>query len=339
MGIPAIVTAGDGSAAKAVYGENKVFLEVDGRPLVAHVVETLQRVPEISEVWVIGNAERLTAVFERAEIRKRISKPLHIVPQLRHLWENCWEAYRRSLPGAPAEGRDPDPSNPDDLDFQPLYLSGDLPFATPQEISAFVRQGQAAGCDYALGLVSPPSLDGFLPAHEGGPGIEVAWFNLHEDRYRQSNLHLVRPGRLGNRLYIEEMYQHRHQREIGNMIALAWRLLWSRQGGLTILLFYLLMHVAGVLDRWHWSRIADRVRAVIYQERVEKAVSRILDTRFRFITTEAGGCAIDVDTEEEYDATVARYEEWIAEQRERAVALYGPPALPAQASDRGERGS
>ena len=34
MAIPAIVTAGDGSAAKAVYGENKVVLEVDGRPLV-----------------------------------------------------------------------------------------------------------------------------------------------------------------------------------------------------------------------------------------------------------------------------------------------------------------
>ncbi len=58
MGVPAIVTAGDRRAAKAVYGESKVYLEVEGVPLVARVVEVLQRVPEVSEVWVIGNSER-----------------------------------------------------------------------------------------------------------------------------------------------------------------------------------------------------------------------------------------------------------------------------------------
>ncbi|MCZ6463189.1 MAG: hypothetical protein O7A09_02540 [Proteobacteria bacterium] len=45
MSIPAIVTAGDGHAAKRVYGESKVYLELGGRPLVAQVVATLQRVP------------------------------------------------------------------------------------------------------------------------------------------------------------------------------------------------------------------------------------------------------------------------------------------------------
>jgi len=327
--IPAIVTAGDGSAAKAVYGESKVFLEIGGKPLVARVVETLQRVPEVSEVWVIGNAERLEKVFARPEVRAGIAKPLHIVPQLRHLWENCWEAYRRTLPGAPPEGRDP--VSEADFDHRALYLSGDLPFATPQEISAFIRAGDAAECDYALGLVTQESLQAFLPEKPGAPGIEVAYFNLRENRYRQSNLHLVKPGRLGNRHYIEEMYQHRHQREFGNMLSLAWRLLWSRQGGLTILFFYVLMHLAGLLDRWHWPWLADRIRSVILLRRVEAAVGRILDTRFRFISTDAGGCAIDVDTEEEYDASRSRFDEWTAQQRSRAEALYGPPALPPEA--------
>ena len=44
MDIPAVVTAGDRGAAKAVRGENKVFLEVGGLPLVAHVVLALQDV-------------------------------------------------------------------------------------------------------------------------------------------------------------------------------------------------------------------------------------------------------------------------------------------------------
>ncbi|MGH0036114.1 MAG: NTP transferase domain-containing protein [Myxococcota bacterium] len=327
--IPAIVTAGDGSAAKAVHGQNKVFLELGGRPLVAHVVAVLQQVPEVSEVWIVGNAERLGEVFDRPEIRSTLTKPLHIVPQLRHLWENCWQAYRLTLPGAPPEGRDPESEA--DFEHQALYLSGDLPFATPQEISAFIQRSWQADCDYALGLVTAASLEDFLPESAGAPGIEVAYFNLKEDRYRQSNLHLVKPGRLENRHYIEEMYQHRHQREIGNMLALAWRLLMSRQGGLTILFFYLLMHVAGVLDRWHWSGIADRLRAVIFMERVEATVGRLLGTGFRFITTEAGGCAIDIDTDEEYDASRECFESWTARQRERAEALYGPPALPADA--------
>jgi hypothetical protein len=328
--IPAIVTAGDGKAAKAVYGQNKVFLELGGRPLVAHVVAVLQQVPEVSEVWVVGNAERLQAVFDRPDLRATLTKPLHIVQQLRHLWENCWQAYRLTLPGAPTEGRDPESEA--DFEHQALYLSGDLPFATPQEISAFIRATWEADCDYGLGLVTDASLESFLPAAPGEPGIEVAYFNLHEDRYRQSNLHLVKPGRLENRHYIEEMYQHRHQREFGNMLALAWRLMWSRQGGLTILFFYVLMHVAGVFDRWHWTRLADALRSVIFVKRVEATVSRLLGTDFRFIVTEAGGCAIDIDTDQEYDASQARFDEWIRQQRERAEALYGPPALAADAS-------
>ena len=60
----------DRRAAKAVYGESKVYLEVGGRPLVAHVVAALQRVPEVSEVWVVGKAERLNAVFARDDNRR-----------------------------------------------------------------------------------------------------------------------------------------------------------------------------------------------------------------------------------------------------------------------------
>ena len=87
MGLPAIVTAGDRRAAKAVYGESKVFLEVAGEPLVARVVDVLQSVPEVSEVWVVGNAERLDVVFD-SERRARLTKPLHILEQYRNLFEN-----------------------------------------------------------------------------------------------------------------------------------------------------------------------------------------------------------------------------------------------------------
>ena len=90
---------------------------------------------------------------------------------------------------------------------------------------------------------------GFLPTAPGEPGIQMAAFNLREGRFRQSNLHLVKPARVVNRHYIEEMYRNRFQRELGSVVALAWRLLTSERGGLGLLYYYLLMHCAGVVDR------------------------------------------------------------------------------------------
>ena len=54
--VPAIVTAGDSRAAKAVYGKSKVYLEVADRPLVEHVVLIDQ-----GEVLVEGPSEAVAA--------------------------------------------------------------------------------------------------------------------------------------------------------------------------------------------------------------------------------------------------------------------------------------
>ena len=324
ISVQAVVAAGDRQAARAVYGESKVFLEIDRRPLVAHVVAALQRVPEVSEVWVVGNSERLGGVFGRPDVMGEITKPLYVLEQFRNLYENAWESYRRLLPGAGPGGRDPEEG---DLDTQVLYLSGDLPFATPQEISEFIRRGVAQGCDYAVGLVPEESLRGFLPAVPGGPGVRMATFNLREGRFRQSNLHLVKPARLGNRLTIEEMYEHRHQRELAEIVGLAWRILRKERGGLRLLYYYALMHLAGFADRRGWRRIADRVRRRVPMARVERGCSDLLRTRFRFVTTEVGGCALDIDNQHEYEASAARFREWSEAQAAQAEKLYGPPQL------------
>lgn len=322
--VPAVVMAGDRGAARAVRGQSKVFLELGGRALVAHVVSVLQRVPEVSEVWVVGDAERLRAALE--PLAAELVKPLHLVEQFRNLYENAWETYRRLLPGAGSEGRDP--ASGADRDVRVLYLSGDLPFATPQEVSAFVRRGLALDCDYAIGFVAEEALRGFQPRGPDAPGIAPALFNVSEGRVRQSNLHLVRPARIGNRHYVQEMYEHRHQKQFGNMLALGWRIVRDERGGPSIAFYYLLMHAAAVADRWGWRRVADWLRARVPVQRVEIAVGRLLRTSFRLVVTEGGGCAIDIDRDEEYEAARVRFEEWREAQRERAQQLYGPPALP-----------
>jgi hypothetical protein len=329
--VPAVVAAGDRRAAKAVYGESKPYLELEGRTLVEHTVAALQRVPEVSEVWVVGNAERLGAVLGRESFRRELRKPLHVVPQFRNLYENAWQTYRRLLPGAPPEGRDP--VSPADLDTQALYLSADLPFATPQEISEFVRRGQELGCDYALGLVTEESMEGFYPVTPGGPGIHMAYFNLREGRFRQSNLHLVKPAKLGNRHYVEDLYEHRYQREFGHIAALAWRLLRSEQGGLRLMLSYALMHMAGLADRHGFRRTADLLRRGLALPRIESTCGALLRTGFRFVVTDVGGCAVDIDNEPDYDIAKLRFEEWRKAQGARAEALYGPLPLPAATRD------
>jgi len=307
-----------------VYGESKPYLALAGRPLVAHVVAMLQRVPEVSEVWVVGNAERLEATLGASDVRDALTKPLHVVPQFRNLYENAWETYRRLLPGAGPEGRDPAPA---DAEQPVLFLSADLPFATPEEVSAFVRQSLEIGCDYALGLSTEDAMSDFYPERPGAPGIRMAYFNLREGRFRQSNLHLVKPAKLGNRHYVEDMYEHRYQKQIGEMVKLGWTLLRAEGGGAAVIWYYALMHLAGVADRRGWRRIADFLRNRIPMPRIERGCSALLRTEFRFVVTEGGGCSVDIDNEEDFDAATALYERWRARQEARVAWRYG--ALPA----------
>ncbi len=333
--IPAIVAAGDRRAAKAVYGQSKVYLELGDRALVAHVVAALQDVPEVSEVWVVGNAERLHEVFDRDDIKRDLCKPFRIVPQFRNLYENVWQTYRRLLPGAGSTGRDPEPAEEAD---RVLYLSADVPFVTPQEISQFIQRSAELDCDFACGLVTEESMEAFYPTDPGEPGIRMAYFNLREGRFRISNLHLVRPARIVNRSYVEEMYEHRYQKQFGNIASLALRLVRKEEGGLRILGYYVLIHLAGFANRRGWRRLADWIRGWIPLDRVAKACSALLRADFRFAVTDIGGCAVDIDKEQDYDVAKLAFEPWRAAQQERAERLYGRlPATSATAAGQSER--
>lgn len=324
MGVPAIITAGDSRAAKAVYGKSKVYLEVDGLPLVAHVVRTLQSVPEVDAVWVVGDLAKLEPALASPVLRAALTKPLHLIPQQRDLISNAWETYRRVLSNDVRAGRDP---GPEDLDREILYLSGDLPLATPQEISAFVQASQArvngGEADYVVGLCPADALEVFKPRQPGDAGIEVAYFNTRDGRVRQNNLHYARPARIGRLDRIEEMYEHRHQRRFWNMFVLAMRLLLSRVGGVKIALLFGVMHLAGIADRNGWRRIARGLGRLVTLEINRKTIAKLLDTKFAFAVTESAGCALDVDTEAEYDVICERFAEWSAGQRARSERLFG----------------
>ena len=55
----------------------------------------------------------------------------------------------------------------------------------------------------------------------------------------------------------------------------------------------------------------------------------------RVIVTDVGGCAVDVDTEEEYDMISENFERWRTLHDARVEAVAGPLPLPAATSSRG----
>jgi hypothetical protein len=94
------------------------------------------------------------------------------------------------------------------------------------------------------------------------------------------------------------------------------------------------MHLGGFADRKGYRGVADMLRRAITLSHTERVLSKILDTRFRFLVTEIGGCAIDVDTEADYDAVRERFAEWSEQQARRAIELAGPLPLAAETADR-----
>ena len=106
MSVQAILLAGDRGHSRAVRGESKAFLSVDGKPMVVHVIEALLHTPEVREVFVVGDAIRLEKVVSEygcVQLAARRAKPLHIVPQRGSLYENVWYTFLRTLPEGPRD--------------------------------------------------------------------------------------------------------------------------------------------------------------------------------------------------------------------------------------------
>lgn len=312
MRVQAILVAGDRGASRAIRGRSKAFVEIAGKPMVVHVLESLLHTPEVSEIYVVGNALRLEGVIAEygcLALAAARGCPVHVVPQRETLYANVWHTFLRTLrPGA----------RPNDA-HGVLVVPADIPLVMPEELSIFATRAQACGGDYVVGLSPESSLAVFAP-RDGAPGVEMAYFNLREGRFRQNNLHFVRALRMGNRSYIEDMYENRYQKEIASQVALAWTVLRKEWRNLWVLGCYALIHIAGVLHRRGHARASDLVRSWVTIAAIERAASALLRTRFVTVTTELGGAAIDVDNEADLEVVEKMLERWKAMQARNARA-------------------
>jgi hypothetical protein len=110
------------------------------------------------------------------------------------------------------------------------------------------------------------------------------------------------------------MYENRYQKEPLSQLRLAWRVIRREWRNLWVLGVYFVIHVAGLLHRHGYPAAADRVRAFAPLSAIESAASALLRTRFRTVTTELGGAAIDVDNELDLEVVEKMLERWKALQ-------------------------
>ncbi len=322
-----LLLAGEGESSYKVYHQHKAFLHLQGKTIVSHVLESLHRVPSVRSIYLIGQKDSLRRTLAEDGVPLDAPKPVHLLQQRENLYQNIWHAFLATLPEPVPEA---------ELETSPyadravLIVPCDAPLITPHEVEYFIRKSDLTRYDHILGLTPESCLKPFYP--EGGrPGIRMAYLHLKEGNFRINNLHLVRPVRIGNRRYIQEMYQYRYQRNIRNVIPFALKLLLrDRYHGYRLYLGLVLSLLAA---RWHCPRLEACFRNWVPKAALERWVSQGLATRFFGLTVPFPGAALDIDNEEDFRALEARFEEWRGRirQMEQAHPLPPPATTPGPA--------
>jgi len=308
-----IVTAGDRGASRPVFGDNKAFLPLADIPIINYVLSAVERAQCTARIFVVGDTTRLAAALAVPNTPWRGTRPLHFLEQGNTLYDNVWNAFLHTLPDY-TPGTDwrlymDTPA----FDKAVLVIPGDIPLATPEEIDAFVDGCDLARYDYCLGLSAASVLQAYYP-QDGRPGIQMAYFTLRDLRVRQNNLHLVKPLRLGNRHYVQKVYDFRYQREWRNILRLGWELCTTQNGSLRLAGYYLCLHAARFLTTLGLQHLRLVRPFFLEMPVIASVLSQLLQTRFTAVLTPYGGCALDIDNAEHYAAVGANFERWLIYQ-------------------------
>ena len=209
----AILVAGEEKSSYNVHHQNKAFLTINGKCIIHYIVESLQQVESIQDIYIVGPKEKLNQVFISGRVDLKSPKTIHIVEQKTNLYENVWHTFLQSLKDENGEL----PNTDTHRDRAVLIVPCDAPMMTSQEVGYFISHANMENYDHVLGMVSREKLKYFYP-QKRKQGIKMAYLHLKEDSFRINNLHLVKPLRIENREYIQKMYQYRYQRNFKNLV-------------------------------------------------------------------------------------------------------------------------
>ncbi len=302
----AILLAGEGESSYKVLHQHKAFLRLQGKCIVTHVIETLQRVNSIRAIYVVGAKETLGETLVQDGVNLVEPKPIHLLPQRENLYQNIWHTFLATLPA------DHDPETLETgpyRDRAALIVPCDAPLMSPFEVEYFINLSDPDHYDHVMGITPEASLEPFYP--EGGkPGIRMAYLHLKEGNYRINNLHLVKPIRIGNRHYIEKMYQYRYQRNIRNVVPFALKLFWKdKYKGYH---YYLGLILSLLFSNLNCPSLVRYFKSWVPKKGLEEWISQGLATRFKSLVVPYPGAALDIDNESDFNAMNIRFVEWKA---------------------------
>ena len=298
-----ILVAGEGKSSYKVHHQNKAFLTINGKCIIHYIVETLQTVESIQDIYVVGPKAKLDQVFLSGHVDLKSPKRVHVFEQRENLYENVWHTFLQSLRDESGDA----PNTESHRDRAVLVVPCDAPLMTKQEVEYFISHADMENFDHVLGLVSHKKLEHFYP-QEGKPGIKMAYLHIKEDSFRINNLHLVKPLRIENREYIQKMYQYRYQRNFKNLILFGLSVFgkvktrhYKNYISLQLCLFFASLKLNSLVN--YFRRWNPKIE-------VEKRICTIMKTRFTALEVPYPGAALDIDNAKDYEAMKIRFDEW-----------------------------
>ena len=143
-----ILVAGEGKSSYKVYHQNKAFLTLQGKCVILYVVEALQQVQSIRDIYIVGSTEKLDQVLHSGRIDRQYPKRIHVIEQKANLYENVWQTFLQSQ-----QMELEDANTTPHRDKAVLIVPCDAPLITPQEVEYFISHADMNRYDHVLGLV------------------------------------------------------------------------------------------------------------------------------------------------------------------------------------------
>ena len=301
-----ILVAGEGESSYKVYHQHKAFLKINGKCIINYVVEALQQVESIKDIYVVGSKNKLELTLNEEAVDCHHPKTIHLVEQQANLYENIFYTFLKTIP----EGEDTPIADLEKSQYRNravLIVPCDSPFLTPHEVEYFISHSDIDNYDHILGLTPEEALERFYP-RENLPGIKMAYLHLREKNYRINNLHLVKPLRIANREYIQQMYQYRYQRNFKKILMFGRSLLGKIK--LKYYRCYIGLQLCQFFSSIGWTAPVNYFKTWTTNQDMEQCISNLLDTRFKGLEVPYPGAALDIDRDSDYEAIRSRYDEW-----------------------------
>lgn len=309
MQIDAAILIGDKGKIRPIRGENKNFLEINGLPLFFYPLMALEASAYVNRIFIVGDQPRITECISRHSDFLKVPEKIIALNQKRNLFENALYAFDNALEKEKKNCLIPIGSAEEKA---MLYLPGDTPLITSQEVDEFLEQCDLNAVDYSLGVSTEESMKNFYPT-EKEKGIKMAYFYLKGKKYRQNNLHLIKPLKVKNRHIIQEMYDYRYQKQFIDVLKLLfafYRAHVQRSG----IYYFLILHWNLFLSRIGLEILTPPFRSIIGKEDIERVVKNFLGCQFKIVETTLTGAALDIDNEKDYETMKIRFNFWKDQQ-------------------------